>query len=722
MGVQQVPDQISASDIEAAANCLEQMLLRDGQHASKSLVRRAVAETAAAFQLEHHGDWWQWIVEAGQSLGRSCRIVEGNLTDLVRLTRDGTSVVLHGEGGQNWYLLVPERGRRVSLWSSHGNRISQVGSWRQITRKLRHQGLQGQLRGVTLERSLVSTGLLSGDDGERKPFQRLTALLKAESSDLWVVLVFSLVSGLLTMTTPLAVEALVNTVAFGRFLQPVIVLSLILLVFLLFQAALKGVQTYVVEIIQRRLFARIAADLAFRLPRVRTEAMEGHYPPEMVNRFFDVVTVQKITSQLLLDGITVVLTASVGMMVLAFYHPYLLAFDVVLILLLLFAMFVLGQGAVKTSIKESKAKYAMAAWLEDLARCPTAFRYDGAARFAMDRADHRIYSYLEARRKHFHVLMRQILFMLVLQALASTALLAIGGMLVISGQLSLGQLVAAELIVAIVVGAFAKFGKHIESFYDLLASIDKLGSLLDLPVERADGLLAVAGTTGIVVDRLSCTSGHGEQILHDLTLTIRPGQRIAVCGEGGSGKSLLLDVLFGLREPDSGVVTINDVDLRDIRPAVLRRRIALARDVEVFEGTIAENVHLQRAGISIGDVRRALDVVGLLADVQAFPDGLDEEITSGGMPLRTNQLRRLMIARAIVGTPEVLLIDEVLDGFSDDEAEDILRRILAAELSRSVVVATNRERLRSVMDREISLTNRRRESAEESGGQPLAVH
>ena len=246
-------------------------------------------------------------------------------------------------------------------------------------------------RHSTLSESMVA------DAGETKPLQRLLSLLRAESTDIWVIVIFALISGLLMMTTPLAVEALVNTVAFGRFLQPVIVLSLMLLAFLLFQAALKAIQTCVVEIIQRRLFARVAAELSFRLPRTRVEALDDKYAPELVNRFFDIASVQKISAQLLLDGISLVLNVAVGMTVLAFYHPYLLAFDVVLVISILLTMFVLGHGAVKTSIKESKTKYAMAAWLEDLARCRTAFRYDGAAEFAMERSDQLIYDYLMAQ-------------------------------------------------------------------------------------------------------------------------------------------------------------------------------------------------------------------------------------------------------------------------------------------------------------------------------------
>jgi ABC-type bacteriocin/lantibiotic exporter with double-glycine peptidase domain len=477
-----------------------------------------------------------------------------------------------------------------------------------------------------------------------------------------------------------------------------------LFTFLIFQAAMKAVQTVVVEIIQRRLFARVAAELSFRLPRTRVEALDDKYAPELVNRFFDIASVQKISAQLLLDGISLVLNIAVGMTVLAFYHPYLLAFDVVLVISILLTMFVLGHGAVKTSIKESKTKYAMAAWLEDLARCRTAFRYDGAAEFAMERSDQLIYDYLMARKKHFKVLIRQIIFMLLLQALATTALLAIGGFLVISGQLSLGQLVAAELIVAVVVGSFAKLGKHIESFYDLMASIDKLGSLFDLPIERTDGLLTTGSEKGIVVKDVSYSLPDGREILNHVSLTIPSGSKVAISGSSGCGKSLLLDMLFGLREPASGLVTVNGIDPRDVRPDVLRRRVALARDVEVFDGTIAENVHLERPDISIGDVRAALELVELLPWVQQHPQGLETPLNSSGTPLTTSQLRRLMVARAIAGAPEIVLLDEILDSMSDSGAARILDRIVAAEKPWTIVLVTNREKLKSMMDSVFDLT------------------
>lgn len=704
------PDSASEADLMSASWIFEQLALQEGLHVDRSKTRRAVDEAAETYFAIQDGGWWRWIIEAAHSLGRGCRVIDGELQDLIQMARNGLTVILRSGDGTTWHSIMPGKGRRLYFGSPRGVLPLRVVTRSRVASLLRLNGFEGVVRCVVIEPPLAPRNLDLATSSDKKPLDRLVSLLIAESSDLWVVVVFALVSGLLSMTTPLAVEALVNTVAFGRFLQPVVVLSFMLLAFLVFQAAVKALQTFVVEIIQRRLFARVAADLSFRLPRIRIDALDDQYAPELVNRFFDVVTVQKISALLLLDGISVVLNIAVGMMVLAFYHPYLLAFDVVLILLLLFTMFVLGRGAVKTSIKESKTKYAMAAWLEDLARCRTTFRYDGASEFALERSDQLVFNYLNARKKHFKVLMRQVLFLLLVQALASTALLAIGGWLVIDNQLSLGQLVAAELIVAVVVGSFAKLGKHIESFYDLMASIDKLGVLLDLPTERTDGLLALpeaSGTqqSGIVVDQVCYQTADGREILNKVSMQLPAAQNVALCGDSGTGKSLLLDLLFGLRDPASGAVRINGIDPRDLRPDVLRRQVALARDVEVFDGTISENIHLERPDVSVNDVRHAAEVAGLLTAIQRLPNGLETSLNATGSPLTCSQLRRLMLARMLAGNPRVLLIDELLDGMADGEAERILASLLETNTERSIVLVTNREKLKAMMQNVVTLTS-----------------
>ncbi|CAN0367287.1 unnamed protein product, partial [Ectocarpus sp. 4 AP-2014] len=202
------------------------------------------------------------------------------------------------------------------------------------------------------------------------------------------------------------------------------------------------IQTFVVEIIQRRLFARVAADLAFRLPRTERSGVAGAYGPELVNRFLDVATLQKVTASLMTDGISIVLATIVGMTVLGFYSPWLLGFDVLLLVVVIGGLLVLGRGAIGAAVKESKLKYKLTAWYEDIMRCQNGFKSSGGAAFANDRASVLTSQYLDYRKEHFSVFFRQVLFVLALQAVAGTVLLGVGGWLVIQGQMTLGQLVA----------------------------------------------------------------------------------------------------------------------------------------------------------------------------------------------------------------------------------------------------------------------------------------
>lgn len=694
------------SEAESAAWIIEQLEIDAGQAADRSRIRRALEESVAAWPGPVNDRWWRWMLEAGESLGLKCRVIDCTFQQILEIAREGGRVVVRSEATGNWLAIEEARGRKLLLIQPLVDASRQQVTLRQLREILGSPDRDAVVRCIVAEPQLW--GMLAEEEAPRgmTPFARLVALMRPEAGDVWIVLLFALVAGVLAMATPLAIDALVSTVTFGRLLQPIVILSLMLLAFLSFQAAIRALQTYVVEILQRRVFARVAADLAYRLPRANVESLLKQSGRELVNRFFDIVTVQKITAMLLLDGVTIVLNTLVGMAVLGFYHPWLLGFDVVLLALIVFTIFVLGRGAIPTSIKESKCKYHLAAWLEDLAGCPLAFRYDGAMQFALERADRLTYEYLSARRKHFRIVMRQVIFALALHVLASTVLLGLGGWLVIAGQLTLGQLVAAELIVTVIISSFAKLGKHLEGYYDLLAAVDKLGILFDLPVERQDGLLSGLDDRPAEVSLRDVAYSYpdGRPVFEALTLTVTRGERVALQGPSGSGKSVLLDLLFGLRAPLAGRIAINRADPRELRPDILRRSVALVRDIEVFEGTLAENVHLERPEISTNAVRDALADAGLLEDVLALPQGLETELNSTGYPLSPNQMRKLMLARGIVARPTLLLIDGLLDALPDDEATGIMQRLVDRSQPWTLLLTTGRGSLAGLADRQVRLS------------------
>ncbi|MAT16526.1 MAG: ABC transporter ATP-binding protein [Planctomyces sp.] len=697
-------------DLEQGVWLFEQLLLERNIHDRKS-PERVFFDVTTANSGPLPERWSRWFADAGHAFGLRGRMLDIRLSEIPAFPETGASIVLLvGEKVPQLVLIQPEN-RRTHIVSRYDSGPDQ----RHLDSNELSRLLQELAGPSATEKTKVPclifdplppVDISKSDHGETSPFLRLYRLLRPEWSDIWLVLVFSFVVGLLSLTTPIAVETLVNTVAFGRLLQPVVVLAIVLLIFLGLQGALRAVNTYVVEIIQRRLFVRVSADMADRLPRIRYVLTEHHSMRELVNRFFEVVTLQKITAQLLLDGIGLVLSTVIGMAVLAFYHPWLLGFDLFLLVSFAFIIFVLGYGAVDSAIKESKNKYYMAAWLEDIAAAPLAFRTHGGHDFALNEVDRLASNYLIARRSHFRILIRQIIFALGLQAIASTVLLGLGGWLVISGELTLGQLVAAELIVTVIVGAFAKLGKHLESFYDLLAAVDKLGIIFDLDLDRTDGIVAL-GTSGPVeveFHQASYSRPGGITILKDSNLRLEPGTVACLWGGSGEGKSTILEIIAGFRPPTAGQVRLDGFLPQEIRPDMLQKRVALARPDEIFHGTIEDNIVLHRTDIIAADVHTLLKNIGLNEAILSREEGLRTVLKSDGAPLTENQSRLVSLARAMLSGPGLLLLDGLLDTLEEEDAAQVIKYLSKPEHGWTLVIATSQKHIAAQIPRVITVS------------------
>lgn len=501
------------------------------------------------------------------------------------------------------------------------------------------------------------------------PLRRTRMLLALERPDIAVVVIYGVALGLLSLAVPIAVQSLVNTVAFGSLLQPLFVLAVLLAVALTGAAILRALQVRIAEMLQRRLFARIVTELGARLPRVRARELERANGPELINRFFDVFTTQKSVAALLLDGVDALLIALVGLIVLAFYHPFLLAFDIVLIGAAIIVLIPLGRGGTATSVLESKAKYAMAGWLEEMARHPLSFKLAGGERFAKERVESLARTYLDRRDVHFRVVFRQLIGSLAIEVVASVALLAMGGFLVIERELSIGQLVAAELIVTAVVTSIAKLGGKVEKFYDLVAAVDKLGEMLDLPVERGDGEIPAqdAGPRGrLVLDQVAFVDPDN-RIVPEVSLNVELGERIAIHGAAERVTSSFADTLFGLVPAHSGVLEIDGHDTRDLSLKELRSRIAVVRGTEVLPCEVSENLRPGNVELPADDAWEVLRRVGLEGHLKAMPEGLHTFVNIHGAPLTRAQAIALTIARALAARPSVLVLDRTLDQLDPQE-------------------------------------------------------
>jgi ABC-type bacteriocin/lantibiotic exporter with double-glycine peptidase domain len=438
------------------------------------------------------------------------------------------------------------------------------------------------------------------------------------------------------------------------------------------------------------------------------EALHGVHAPELVNRFLDVVTVQKSASMLLLTGINLVLNAAIGLTVLAFYHPFLLAFALLLLAAIAAIIFVFGRGAVPTSIRESVRKYQVVDWFEELARHPRMFKGPGGMEMAQSRADDLVRGYLDARAQHFRVLLRQISGLLALEVLAGTLLLGVGGWLVLNQQLTLGQLVAAEIIVSAIVSAIAKLGKQFEAWYDAVAAVDKLGYLIDIPLDRSGGERPpVQAPIAVRAVDLGYQRDGLPRAFSNVNFELHAGDRVAVRGSIGSGTSTLLEVIAGFRRASEGTVEVHGLDVRSWDLGALHAHTMLLREGDLIAGTIADNLRLGLRGVTIAQMQEAVERVGLGDVVRALPEGLESRLITGGLPLAGRRRIRLLIARALVVRPRLLLVDELLDGLDESTTAALCTVLKDPAFGWTLLVSTRDQRVSERIGRCIDLDSMR---------------
>ncbi|WP_232410968.1 peptidase domain-containing ABC transporter [Methylophilus sp. 5] len=522
------------------------------------------------------------------------------------------------------------------------------------------------------------------------PVQRVLKLASFEKQDILLLVYLTLAYGVLGIATPVAVQTMVNIVTMGGVLQPLYVVGFILFCLLGLSGAIYAIESFIVELIQRRVFVRHSLLIAQNTQQIHISVYDQHNPVELVNRYFDIQTVQKSVATLLTVGLTALLQGLIGSVVLLFYSLY-FGILVILMLIVLWAIvFLLGKQAENTALKESKAKYDMAAWLENIARNRWLSKFYGAKQRTTQNTEVLAQNYLGARVQHFRVLMIQLIGAVGMYAVIGTGMLILGGTLVIKGQINLGQFVAAELIIFGVLSAFVRFVTKLEYFYDLLAAVDKLGVLETLPVEAVgEHPSSLDGYQPLQVAGLGF-SHHGQpSLVKDVSFELQRGQSLAILGALGSGKSTLLELITGLRQPAQGYVSYRGIDLRQLNVDHLRDRIGVANKVEWQHGSILDNLRLNRADIKLDAMVEVLQMLGLWADISQLPKGIDTVLTDYGAPMTYTQLQRLMLARAIIGRPDLLIIDGLLDGLGQQELDQVLT-LLKRHQSQWMLLVTTR--------------------------------
>ncbi|MFN0099063.1 MAG: peptidase domain-containing ABC transporter [Gemmatimonadaceae bacterium] len=541
---------------------------------------------------------------------------------------------------------------------------------------------------------------------EPTPLERLWELLYVERGNIGLVYAYATLVGLFSLTLPLGVQAIIGLVSGGLLLQPVVLLIGFVVLGTLATGVLQVLQLAAVESIQQRIFARFALEFSLRVPRVGLEETWHEDLPERMNRFFEVVTIQKSLGKLLTGTTTALLQVVFGLLLLTFYHPYFTLFSLGLVVSLALTIRLTGPRGLETSLKESTYKYRAVHWLEEVARAVTTFKAAGRATPALEQMDAHVSGYLRYRQRHFRVLVTQAMAAIGFKVVVTGALLILGSALVVDRQITLGQFVAAELVIVTVLAGIEKLVNSIAEVYDVITSVVKLGHVTELPLERSTGLALDSGR-GLDVRLDGVTYRYADasrDAIQDVSIAIAPGERVAVIGADGSGTSTLLSVLGGVLPSCSGLLRYDGITHQDIDPASLRDRLGLLlATAPFFDGTVEENITLGRTGIGPADVREALTRVGAAVEVQALPKGVQAELTNDGRGLPTSLRVRLLVARAIVNRPRLLILDDWLTNVEPETRRELVAMLTDRSAPWTLVMVSHSRELLEACDRVLVL-------------------
>ncbi len=525
------------------------------------------------------------------------------------------------------------------------------------------------------------------------PWQRLGQLLHSERRDIELIYLYAVLVGLFGLTVPLAVQGITQLVQGGLVLQPVVLLILFAIVGTLATGVIGLLQESVVETIQQRIFARMAFEFAYLVPRIRFEAAQSANLPLQMNRFFEAALIQKALAKLLLDVPTATLQVLFGIALLSFYNPSFIVFALVLLLGVYVIFRLTYSRGIETSIMESKFKYNVLEWLQAMARSIAAFKFSTRSTLPLEIMDGHVANYLKYRRKHFRVLVTQSMSMIVFKTLLTGALLILGTTLVVDRSLTLGQFVAAELVIVTVLAGVEKLIRSLATIYDVLTSVDKVGHVMDLPVEEIHGLQLPESNDGLAIFARDLSFTYPDQpspTLYDIDLDIRPGERIAITGVDGSGQTTLLRLLGALHDGFDGTLSYDGVTLRSMNRAALREQIGqVLATTDLFDGTIEDNISVGRRFVDRAAVLKALRDVGVDDVVQSMPNGIQTTIINGGANLSAAVASKLLVAQGIVGKPRLLLLDDFFQNLDDDYRTSLIRLLMDRAFPCTVVAVSH---------------------------------
>jgi ATP-binding cassette subfamily B protein len=524
----------------------------------------------------------------------------------------------------------------------------------------------------------------------RKANIKFFKLLNLEKRDVFSIYFYAIVSGIIYLTLPLGIQSIINNL-FGNTFNTSIFLMIVFVLFGVFaNGYLNIIQLKLTERIQRRIFARFSMEFAYKLPRLELDTISNIYLPELMNRFFDIGTLQKTLSKILITIPSAIIQMFFGLILISIYHPFFIIFSFIVLIVLVLIILATSNAALKNSIKESDEKYKVAFWLEEIARILKSLKLSSSSDFPLKKTDDLVCSYLDAREKHFSVILIQSWAFLGFKFIITFLLLSLGVFLVINQDISIGQFVASEIIILMILNSVEKIVLNLENVYDMLTAIEKITKIFDYKEEDIIGSInTIQKIDSIEVKDLTFSYNEDDNtILENLSFKLEVPKKLCIMGTQGSGKSTLLSLLIGIYNTNKKDILVNDMPMSVYNIEEYRKKLGIYFDnQDIFEGTLLENITLNREA-DTNLVIKLIKEIGLLDYFQTLTDGFRHKLVPFGKKLPTSVIKKILLCRAMFNQPDVVLLEDYWYNLEPNEQTKQLD-YLFSQHNTSIIATTN---------------------------------
>jgi len=526
-----------------------------------------------------------------------------------------------------------------------------------------------------------------------KSFKNFLALLGLDKKDISTIYMFAILAGLVQLSLPLGIQTIISFVIAGSFSTSIVVLIALVLIGTFLNGLFQVRQMQVIEKVEQKIFVRYSFAFADKIPKLDMEKMDNYYLPEVVNRFFETVSLQKGLDKLLLDLPTAIIQIALGIILLAFYHPIFIGFGIILLLIVITIIRFTSLEGLVCALKASDHKYSIANWIEEIARSIKSFKYASNTKLHLHKTDKILENYLDARTGYFKVLLSQYWTFIAFKILITAGMLIVGATLLVNQQINIGQFIAVDIVILTIINSIEKLIGNLDKVYDALVSIEKLNKVVEAATEATGSLPISVEKNGVSLEFKDVTYSYpdGKIALTQIDFQIQKGSIAKLTGASGFGKSTILRLLTGSFQQFSGSILIDGIPIKNYKLSLLREQTGiLLNSQEVFQGSLWENLTMNNANISLEEVTHLASMVGLMTFITSLPQGFDTLLDAQGRRLPAKVKHTIVLVRALLGNHRLLLLESPFD-YLDSKEEALILNYIKEEIKATTLFISSKD-------------------------------